>query len=195
MPFGVGEGGIGEEPGGRRSPTDTRALYLLELYLQSGVRRYAIREVQSSGMPLAQEETCPPRDSDLTEGTGSTEIPVTVIPVTCVYTLTNSTGGSPSVSYPADAGTDFFNVTATDPTCYWTAISSASWLTITSASSTVSGAVTTTTAPFSGNGTGIVNFKMSFNNSATDRTATINVQDKKFIVTQAAGCHFNLAPA
>src|SRR5207248_10616501 len=56
------------------------------------------------------------------------------------------------------------------------------------------GAATTTMAPFSGNGTGIVNFSMPFNNSATARTATIDVQDKKFTVTQAAGCQYQIAP-
>jgi hypothetical protein len=91
----------------------------------------------------------------------------------CSYTLSPS-----STNFPASGGTGSFNITTNSAGCSWTATSSASWITINSASS--------------GAGNGSVTFTLQPNVGVT-RTAIITVNDKVFTITQASGCTYTLS--
>ncbi len=86
-----------------------------------------------------------------------------------------------STSVPAAGGSDTFSVTASDAGCAWTAVSNATWITI--------------TAGASGNGSGRVSFTADANTATTQRTGTITAAGKTFTVTQAGAvaCTFTLA--
>ncbi len=96
----------------------------------------------------------------------------------CTYSLSPT-----SNSFTAAAGTGSFNVTAGSG-CSWTAASNnTSWLTVTSGSS--------------GTGNGSVNYSVTANTTSASRSATINVANKTFTVTQAAGsntCTYSISP-
>lgn len=85
-------------------------------------------------------------------------------PPSCSFTVSPS-----SQSFGASAGSGSVAVT-TQAGCSWTAVSSASWLTITSGSS--------------GSGNGTVGFSVAANPGTSQRQATITVQGQVFTVTQ-----------
>ncbi|MGH9140231.1 MAG: phospholipase D-like domain-containing protein, partial [Vicinamibacterales bacterium] len=99
-------------------------------------------------------------------------------PPTCTLTLASS-----GKSYGSGSGADSFTVTASDPSCTWTASDNASWVTI--------------TAGASGTGTGDVAFTIDANTGAA-RTATITAGGKTFAISQAGSstpaCTFTLSP-
>jgi hypothetical protein len=84
----------------------------------------------------------------------------------CTYTITpaNKTmtrsGGSGTVSVTAGVG------------CGWTAVSNASWITVTSGSA--------------GSGNGVVSYSVSFNTTGASRTGTVTIAGKTFTVKQSA---------
>ena len=101
-------------------------------------------------------------DSILIGGQTFTVNQAAVLP-TCTYTLS-----APSATIPAAGGTGTFNVTA-PAGCTWTALTSATWITI--------------TAGASGSGNGTVSFTVAANTGAS-RTDNIVVAGQTFTVTQ-----------
>ena len=91
---------------------------------------------------------------------------VTQVGAGCTYSITPT-----NANYGANGGTGSFNLT-TISDCNWTATSSASWLTITSATN--------------GTGNATINYTVAANTGAA-RTATITVGGQTFTVTNAAG--------
>lgn len=91
---------------------------------------------------------------------------------TCTYSISpasqspGSSGGPGTVSVTVSSG------------CSWTAISNASWITVTS-----NGSVT-------GNGT--VNYSVSANSGTTSRTGTMTIAGKTFTVTQSGSSQYTL---
>ena len=83
----------------------------------------------------------------------------------CTYSISPPTQG-----FTASAGTGTVSV-STQSTCPWTAVSGASWMTITSGSN--------------GTGNGTVFYSMSANTSPTSRTASSTMAGKIFTATQA----------
>lgn len=94
-------------------------------------------------------------------------------PNDCLFTL-----AAPSATMSADPGTGSVVMT-TAGTCSWTASSSASWLTLTSATS--------------GSGSTTITYSVT-KNSGASRTAHITIADKTYTVTQR-GCTYALTPA
>ncbi|MCK4304505.1 MAG: PD40 domain-containing protein, partial [Candidatus Eisenbacteria sp.] len=88
--------------------------------------------------------------------------------VSCTYSISptsqsfGSSGSSSSVSVTTQSG------------CYWTAVSNAGWITITSGSS--------------GSGNGTVSYSVSAN-TGSSRTGTITIAGKSFTVTQSEVCY------
>ncbi|MEK7406425.1 MAG: BACON domain-containing carbohydrate-binding protein [Acidobacteriota bacterium] len=83
-----------------------------------------------------------------------------------------------SANYSAAGGTGSFNMT-TQPSCSWTAVSSAPWLTITSAAS--------------GAGTATIIYAVAANTSVVARSATITVGSQTYAVTQGASSCLSLS--
>ena len=96
---------------------------------------------------------------------------------TCSFTI-----APPSANIGPDPGSATVTVTASAPTCAWTTVSNAGWITI------VSG----------GGGTGSGSVALSFAaNSADARTGTATIAGQTFTVTQAAApppCTFSISP-
>jgi hypothetical protein len=101
-------------------------------------------------------------DTILIAGQTFTVNQAAVLP-TCTYALS-----APGITVPVAGGTGSFNVTA-PAGCTWTAVTSASWITINSGAS--------------GNGNGTVAFTVAANPGAT-RSDTIVVSGQTFTVTQ-----------
>ncbi len=80
----------------------------------------------------------------------------------------NSDGGTGSVSITAQSG------------CSWTAVSNASWITVTSGNS--------------GTGNGTVNYSVSSYSGTSSRTGTITIAGKTFTVTQSGGSDIVVFP-
>ena len=98
-------------------------------------------------------------------------------PTVCTYQIAPQ-----SAAYNKDAATGTFDVTA-PASCDWSAVSNASWLTITRGS------------PGSGNGT--VTYAVSRNVDTTERAAAIAVAGRTFSVTQsgdAGACSYSVTP-
>jgi uncharacterized protein (TIGR03437 family) len=94
----------------------------------------------------------------------------------CSYTIAPA-----SRSFTATAATGSVAVTA-GTGCTWTAVSSASWITITSGSS--------------GSGSGTVEYSVAANTGTSSRTGTLTIAGQTFTVTQAGGatCSYAIAP-
>ncbi len=92
----------------------------------------------------------------------------------CVYSISptsqsfSSRGGEGSISISTSAG------------CGWTAVSNASWIAITSATS--------------GSGNDIVGYAVRENSATASRTGTISLAGQTFTVTQAGTCTFSISP-
>jgi hypothetical protein len=96
-------------------------------------------------------------------------------PPVCSYTINSS-----SASYSASGGSGTVSVTVTDSRCSWTAVSNASWITVTSGSNVT------------GNGTVVYNVAV---NTGASRAGTISIAGKTFTVNQnAAPCTFGIDP-
>jgi hypothetical protein len=101
-------------------------------------------------------------------------------PTICTYNLSPD-----KAEFNKDATTGTFAVTAPD-NCAWTAVSSASWLVVSSGSQ--------------GSGNGTVAYTATRNTEPTDRTATIAVANRTFPVTQFGDyppepvCEYSVAP-
>ena len=85
----------------------------------------------------------------------------------CTYSLDQG-----SQSFAASGGSGSFGVTANSPSCAWTAVSNAAWITITSGAS--------------GSGNGPVGFSVAANSGGA-RNGTITAAGQTFTITQAAG--------
>jgi len=85
----------------------------------------------------------------------------------CGFTL-----AATSATVGATAGTGSVNVTASAPTCSWTASSNASWITITSGAS--------------GAGSRTVNYSVAANTGGVPRTGTITIAGQTYTVNQAS---------
>lgn len=113
-----------------------------------------------------------PRSAAIAVGGRAVTISQSAAP--CTYTLSPS-----SVSLDADAATGSFSIDTANG-CAWTASSSATWLSITGATS--------------GNGDATIAYSAGANTTAALRTATITVGGRTFTVTQAAPvCSFTLS--
>ncbi len=95
-------------------------------------------------------------------------------PPSCTYTISPSSYSAPS----AAAGSSVSVTTATG--CAWTAVSQASFISITSAAS--------------GTGSGIVTFTVTANPTASPRTGSLVVAGQTFSVNQAPACSVALSP-
>ena len=84
--------------------------------------------------------------------------------VTCSYSVSSTTQ-----TFSASGGTGNVSVT-TQSGCSWTAVSNASWITITSGSS--------------GTGSGTVNYSVASNTSSSQRTGTMTIAGYTFTVSQ-----------
>ncbi|MBL8240541.1 MAG: S8 family serine peptidase [Bryobacterales bacterium] len=94
---------------------------------------------------------------------------------TCTFAIAPESG-----FHPATGGFGSFNV-ATQSGCNWTALSSDTWITITS--------------PKDGSGNGVVRFSVAANSGTTARTGTITVGDKQFRISQAGQpCNVSINP-
>ena len=100
-------------------------------------------------------------------------LPQGVVLPTCTYTL-----AATSVAVVGTASTGSVNVTSAAPTCYWTATSNASWLTVTS------------TMPVSGNS--IVAYAVQANTGPA-RTGTITIAGQTYTINQAGNCSYSLS--
>jgi Zn-dependent metalloprotease len=100
---------------------------------------------------------------------GTTHTAATDVPVDCGGTCTFSISPT-SASQPSGGGTGSVTVTATAG-CAWTAVSNATFITITSGSS--------------GTGNGTVNYSVAANTGSTSRTGTLTIAGQTFTVTQA----------
>lgn len=97
-------------------------------------------------------------------------------PPICTYTI-----GSSGATYSASGGSGTVGVMVTDSRCSWTAVSNASWITVTSGSDVT------------GNGT--VVYSVAANTGAS-RAGTITIAGKTFTINQdAAPCTFGVTPA
>jgi Zn-dependent metalloprotease len=100
---------------------------------------------------------------------GTTHTAATNVPVDCGGTCTFSISPT-SASYAAAGGTGSVSVTATAG-CNWTAVSNATFITITAGSS--------------GTGNGTVTYSVASNTATTSRTGTLTIAGLTFTVTQA----------
>ena len=99
---------------------------------------------------------------------------------TVAQACTNSISPT-SQSIGSAGGTGTVNVTAASG-CSWTAVSNASWITITSNSS--------------GSGNGTLNYSVSANSTSSSQTGTMTIAGQTFTVTQSAGasCSYTISP-
>jgi hypothetical protein len=105
---------------------------------------------------------------------GGQIVTVSQAAATCTFELSPET-----VSVSGQASTGTFSVTANNG-CAWTAASSAPWLTITSAAT--------------GSGSGTISYSVAANTTTTQRSASVTLGGRTFVVTQAApGCTFTLS--
>ncbi len=111
-----------------------------------------------------------------TSRTGTMTIAGKTFTVTqCGYSISPGSNSS----FTSSEGTGSVSVTA-ESGCAWTAVSSTSWLTVTSGAS--------------GTGNGTVSYSVAANTSCA-RTGTINVAGKTFTVTQAGiACTYSISP-
>jgi hypothetical protein len=93
----------------------------------------------------------------------------------CSFTL-----DSTSASYDSSAGSSNVQVTASTTNCDWTAISNASFITITSGASGV------------GNGT--VGYAVESNTLTTVRSGTMTIAGQHYTVIQSGGCTYSVSP-
>src|SRR5437867_2733822 len=91
----------------------------------------------------------------------------------CSFALSSS-----SMNAVAAGGTGSTNVTA-GTGCGWTAVSNATWITVTSGAS--------------GSGNGTVNFSVAANTATAGRTGTLTIAGKTFTVSQAGACSYSLS--
>ena len=98
-------------------------------------------------------------------------------PPTCTYAVSPA-----SASVGSGAATGSVGVTTSVNTCTWTAVSNASWITVTSGAS--------------GTGAGSVAYSVAANTTTASRTGTITIAGQTFTVSQAgaAACSFTLSP-
>jgi len=98
-------------------------------------------------------------------------------PAACTYEVSPA-----SADFVKDAGTGTFSVAA-PAGCSWTAVSSASWLVVTSGGQ--------------GSGSGSVSYAIARNVDVAERTAAISVADRRFTVRQsgdAGSCQYSVTP-
>ncbi len=92
----------------------------------------------------------------------------------CTHTLT-----PPSRILSTSASTGLVIVAAADG-CAWSAVSSASWLTVTAGST--------------GLGNGMVSYAVAANASQDERIATLTIGQSTFTVSQTGGCSYTMTP-
>jgi hypothetical protein len=105
-------------------------------------------------------------------------IPFTIVQAGagCSYTLTPT-----GTTVPASGASLQVNVTASAG-CSWTAVSNASWITVTAGSS--------------GAGSGVIQFTVAPNTGSSTRTGTLLIGGETFTITQSGGgCTYHLTPA
>jgi len=99
-------------------------------------------------------------------------------PPACSYSISPTTQG-----FPDSGGAGSIAITASAPSCTWTATTSAQWISI---------------AGSSGSGSATVNFNVAANSAFTARNSTIAIAGKTFAVSQAGAppppCSFTIAP-
>ena len=111
-------------------------------------------------------------------GPGCDDSPSGPSPV-CTFTIAPA-----SLSFTEDGGSGSIALTASGPTCAWTATSGASWVTLGAAA---------------GNGSGTLAYQVASNGSADGRTTTVAVAGQSHTVSQAgrpvSPCTYEIAPA
>jgi len=92
----------------------------------------------------------------------------------CTYSISST-----SQSFGSSGGSGIVGVTAQSG-CNWTAVSNASWITITSGAS--------------GSGNGTVSYTLAADTTASTRTGTMTVAGQTFTVTQSGAVNISVAP-
>jgi hypothetical protein len=115
---------------------------------------------------FASNTTGAARSATVTVGGQSLAVTEAALPVACSFLL-----GSSAASVSGDGGTGTVTVIASAPTCAWSAMSYAGWLTIPAAN---------------GVGTGTLNYAFGPNTTGTARTGTIVLDTQVLLVTEAA---------
>jgi len=119
------------------------------------------------GYSAAAHTDASPREASLTIANQTVTVnQAAAAPPPCTFSVAPST-----VDAPASGQSGTIALTASSPTCPWTASASPSWITVTGATS--------------GNGDATVAFSIAENTSATPRTGTITIGDQEVAVSQA----------
>jgi hypothetical protein len=127
----------------------------------------------SVGYSVAANTTVNPRSGSITIGGQTFTINQAAAP--CTFSISPT-----SASAPSAASSSTIAVTVATG-CNWTAVSNASWITVTSGGS--------------GNGNGTVNYSVAANTSTAPRSGTITVAGQTFTVNQAGvPCTFTISP-
>ena len=135
-----------------------------------GFRLKADSQLIDTGLDLAALGVGPgPRDyfGGATRVNGKLDVGAHEFVSTCHWALSPS-----SVTAPADAVSGTLSVTAADPSCGWSALSSASWL-------------GTTYATRTGSGNGSISYWALANTGSAERSGTIRIAGQPFTITQA----------
>ena len=113
---------------------------------------------------------------DMQTNTGADSEVRSFVTSDCTYTISPT-----SISFANNGGTASIDVTSPSSHCTWSALASASWITITSDSS--------------GSGNGTVTYSVSANDGAA-RSATITIAGQTHTVSQEqGGCTYTISPA
>ena len=111
-----------------------------------------------------------------TSGAGTVKSVAKGTSISCNYSLSST-----SQTFDSNGGSSSVGVTASSSSCSWTAVSNATWITVTSGSS--------------GTGNGTVTYAVAANTGTSQRTGTMIIAEKTFTVTQAGiTCTYSISP-
>lgn len=150
------------------------AVYLVDLFLQSGMRRISTEEIDASdASEQVVSDPCIARGPDTVTGTESSPAVTVLTPATCSFSLSPT-----SATVGKAAGTGSITVTATAG-CEWSAVSHNSWLRITSGAS--------------GIGNGTINYEYDEHSGPSPRIGHITLNEEVFTLTQSGTCVYTLS--
>jgi hypothetical protein len=157
-----------------RQPRErSRLIYVYDFHLKSGLRRFAHDEVDLEGAtPVVITDPCATHGPDYSTGS---EDDVATTPTESPDCSTTIDPTDDTVDYQAGTG----SITV-ESACLWDAVSTVSWLTVTSAT---------------GRGNGTVEYAYTENtNGIRGRVGKILIGDQVFTLTQGLQCRYNIAP-
>jgi hypothetical protein len=157
-----------------RQPRErSRLIYVYDFHLKSGLRRFAPDEVDLEGAtPVVITDPCATHGPDYTTGSEDDVATTPVEDEDCTYEIDPT---DDTVDYQAGTG----SITV-ESACLWDAVSTVSWLTVTSAT---------------GRGNGTVEYAYTENtNGVRGRIGKILIGDQVFTLTQGLRCRYGIAP-